>query len=263
MALRDQPYLPLYVQDFLTDEKLMECGASATGVYIRLICVMHKSEEYGTVLLKQKDKQTVKQEKNFALKLARYMPYSVDEIAAGIFELVSEGVLIMEGDKLMQKRMVRDNVISNIRADAGKKGGIKTQSFAKAKSEANTESDIVTESDTVIAIKGGVGENELNISFDFFWNMYDKKIDRAKCEKKWVKLTDDEREECIYYLPAYIQATPDVQFRRNPETYLNNKSWQNDIVKHGTNKKDNGATAEQILAAVNEHFPIEGFPGKR
>ena len=33
--------------------------------------------------------------------------------------------------------------------------------------------------------------------------------------------------------------------------------------KYGSNKKDNGATAEQILAAVNEHFPIEGFPGKR
>ena len=43
MALRDQPYLPLYVQDFLTDEKLAECSAMATGVYIRLMCIMHKS----------------------------------------------------------------------------------------------------------------------------------------------------------------------------------------------------------------------------
>jgi len=47
MALRDQPYLPLYVQDFLTDEKLMECSAETTGVYIRLLCILHKQKEYG------------------------------------------------------------------------------------------------------------------------------------------------------------------------------------------------------------------------
>ncbi len=54
MALRNQPYFPLYVQDFLTDEKLAECSAESTGVYIRLMCILHKSEEYGCILLKTK-----------------------------------------------------------------------------------------------------------------------------------------------------------------------------------------------------------------
>lgn len=103
---------------------------------------------------------------------------------------------------------------------------------------------------------------ELNVPFDYFWSMYDKKVDRAKCEKKWVRLTDAEREECMYYLPAYVKATPDIKFRRNPEKYLNNKSWQNEIVEHGTDKKNSGATSEQILSAVNKYFPIEGYPGK-
>ena len=44
MALREQPYLPLYVQDFLTDEKLNECSAESTGVYIRLMCIMDKAQ---------------------------------------------------------------------------------------------------------------------------------------------------------------------------------------------------------------------------
>jgi len=63
-------------------------------------------------------------------------------------------------------------------------------------------------------------------------------------------------------LPAYVKATPDIKFRRNPEKYLNNKSWQNEIVEHGTDKKNSGATSEQILSAVNKYFPIEGYPGK-
>lgn len=148
MALRDQPYLPLYVQDFLTDEKLIECSAFATGIYIRILCIMHKSDEYGTILLKQKDKQTDKQINNFAIKLAKQMPYSLDELISGLTELINEGVLQKGGDKLMQKRMVKDNAISIIRADAGSKGG-----FAKAKSiakdVANTEYETITETVTV------------------------------------------------------------------------------------------------------------------
>ena len=57
MALRNQPYLPLYVQDFMTDEKLNECSPAANGIYIRLMCILHKSETYGQILLKQKYKQ--------------------------------------------------------------------------------------------------------------------------------------------------------------------------------------------------------------
>lgn len=157
MALRDQPYLPLYVQDFLTDEKLMECSASATGIYIRIMCIMHKSEPYGTILLKQKDKQTSKQEENFALKLAKFLPYTIEEIIAAITELIEAGVLQNGGDKLTQKRMIRDNEISNIRADAGKKGGLKTQKFAKAKGKANTESEY----EDVIGIKDVINYESL------------------------------------------------------------------------------------------------------
>lgn len=72
MPLRNQPYLPLFVDDFQTDERLRDCSAAATGIYIRIMCVMHKSEEYGKILLKQKHKQTPKQIENFAKLLAVY-----------------------------------------------------------------------------------------------------------------------------------------------------------------------------------------------
>ena len=158
MALRDQPYLPLYVQDFLTDEKLMECSASATGIYIRLLCIMHKSEEYGVILLKQKDKQTDKQINNFAIKLAKYLPYSIDEIIAGLSELINEGVLQNGGDKLSQKRMIKDNEISSIRSEVGRKGGLaKANNVANniAKGIANTEYEYVNEN--VIVNKNNKG----------------------------------------------------------------------------------------------------------
>lgn len=128
MALRNQPYLPLYVDDWISDEKLIECSAESQGVYIRIMCYMHKSDEYGTILLQQKDKQTNNQIKNFATKLAKRMPFETSVIENAINELVIERVLIIQDDKLLQKRMVRDNTISLERSKSGKKGGL-----AKAK----------------------------------------------------------------------------------------------------------------------------------
>lgn len=142
MSLRNQPYLPLYVQDFLSDEKLAECSAQSTGVYIRLLCIMHKSDEYGKILLKQKDKQTDKQIKNFALKLAKQMPYSENIITDSLEELIDEKVLTLEDDYLFQKRMVKDNNISEQRAISGKKGGDFAQAKLKAKVQANYENEI-------------------------------------------------------------------------------------------------------------------------
>lgn len=147
MALRDQPYLPLYIQDFLTDEKLSECSAASTGVYVRLMCLMHKSEQYGKILLKQKHKQTGKQIEDFASLFAKSMPYDSACIIAALTELLEEKVIKIEGDYLVQKRMVRDNEISLKRSESGSKGGNKTQEtnkkFALPKVEANTENENV------------------------------------------------------------------------------------------------------------------------
>jgi uncharacterized protein YdaU (DUF1376 family) len=146
MALRNQPYLPLYIQDFMTDEKLMECSAESTGVYIRIMCLMHKSEEYGTILLRQKDKQTEQQINNFAVRIAKQLPYDFNVILKSLTELVEEGVLVIEGDILSQKRMVKDNALSNIRSNAGKKGGFATAKL-EAKQEAKQEAKVLANSE--------------------------------------------------------------------------------------------------------------------
>lgn len=173
MALRDQPYLPLYVQDLLTDEKLIECSAEAHGVYLRLLCLLHKADPYGTILLKQKYKQNASKSEantqanfklcfNFASQFEKSMPFSVDVIARGLSELLAEDVIQIDGDVLSQKRMVRDAELSEKRANAGKKGGSakpsknlleqntkqnvkQNASKSTSKSEANSENEIENE----------------------------------------------------------------------------------------------------------------------
>jgi hypothetical protein len=126
MALRNQPYFPLYVNDFLSDEKLILCSAESTGVYIRIMCLMHKSDEYGVILLKQKFKQNTKQSSNFASQLAIFLPYTSDVIERSIDDLVENNVLHIDGDRMIQTRMVKDEKISQARAFSGSKGGKKS-----------------------------------------------------------------------------------------------------------------------------------------
>lgn len=164
MALRNQPYIPLYVQDFQTDEKLIECSASATGVFIRIMCVMHKSDRYGTILLGQNDKQSEQQIKNFASKLVKHLPYTFDVILSGLEELLQHGVLQIEEDFLCQRRMRADNALSEKRAVSGHRGGVKTKinfAIAKeaAKTAANTENEIEDENEIDLLNKESVPTN--------------------------------------------------------------------------------------------------------
>lgn len=133
MALRNQPYLPLYVQDLLTDEKLILCSAESHGIYLRLMCILHKQEVYGKLYIKQKYKQNESKFVNFATFLCLQMPFSQKQILDSLIELNEEGVITITDDELYQKRMVYDGELSLTRAKVGKTGGSSvTKQYGKA-----------------------------------------------------------------------------------------------------------------------------------
>lgn len=74
-------------------------------------------------------------------------------------------------------------------------------------------------------------QKESIFEFDEFWNTYDKKEDTAKCRARYEKLNEADRETIKNKLPAYIEATPDKQFRKNPLTWINGKCWLDEVVK--------------------------------
>lgn len=66
--------------------------------------------------------------------------------------------------------------------------------------------------------------------FERFWNLYDKKQDREKAKSKFKKLSKADKAKIFETLPAYVASTPDKTYRKNPVTYLNNKSWNDEII---------------------------------
>lgn len=87
----------------------------------------------------------------------------------------------------------------------------------------------------------------LNISFDQFWNLYDKKKgSKDKCEKLWEKLTDEERQKAMDHIPVYQNEQPDKQFRKNPEGYLKDKRFNDE-----KNLNDHANTQSRFSGTAN------------
>jgi hypothetical protein len=244
---------------------------------------MHKSEEYGKILLKQKFKQNESNLKNFASQLAVQMPYDYQTILFALEELVASKVLREEPCAISQRRMVKDNEISEKRALSGKKGGDKSlgknrkippddskktknfaSNFAQAKTQAKHGIGIENEiENNNTHPEGGLGETTqtgeaMNVpdklSFEYVWELYGKKGNRKTSERKWANLKKHCREAALKHMPLYVQSTPNKQYRKNFETYINQEAWNDEIIlnnnrydKHGQNQdsitKDGGRTS--------------------
>ena len=259
MALRNQPYIPLYVQDYLTDEKLNMCSWSTQGIYIKIMCFLHKQRSYGSILFKQNSKQTSSTINYFAQILIRNIPCQLEDMENSLSELLDNEVLYIDELGLHQKRMVKDGQISNARSKAAKKGGgnpnlLKQKSNNQFKQNLKQITEYENEyenEDKSIIIKGGMGENEV-YSFEEFWNDYDKKVgSKSKLEKKWNNISDKQRMKIKEYIPYYKISQQDKKYRKNPETFLNNESWNDELINNGQSKqKINRPTSSELQAAV-------------
>lgn len=83
-------------------------------------------------------------------------------------------------------------------------------------------------------------KEEMLYDFEEFWEDYEKKVgEKNKIAKKWEALKEEERLLIKEHVKSYKLSTPDKKFRKNPETYLNNKSWLDEIITESTSVKSN------------------------
>jgi hypothetical protein len=84
-------------------------------------------------------------------------------------------------------------------------------------------------------VNDSVNDNEIKKNyFEQFWNLYDKKVERKSCYNKFIKLDLKVIEKIINVVPFYVKSTPEVKYRKNPETWINGECW-NDEIKETSN----------------------------
>lgn len=71
-------------------------------------------------------------------------------------------------------------------------------------------------------------------AFATFWNLYNKKTGYSKCKALWLKIKPPAYPVILAHVGEYVSATPDKKYRKNPETYLRNRCWNDEIIKPDT-----------------------------
>ena len=66
--------------------------------------------------------------------------------------------------------------------------------------------------------------------FNQFWESYQKKVGKPNTLIQWNKLTIQEMEKIVEVCPKYIIYHPDPKYRKDPERFLKNKCWEDELV---------------------------------
>jgi len=109
------PWMKFHPQDWRADERLRMCSLSARGLWLEMMCIMHRSEKYGFLLIAGK----APTDTQLAFQVGT-TPEQVSQLlaelrTAEVYSATSSGVIY-------SRRMVRDEKKSKINAKNGKKG---------------------------------------------------------------------------------------------------------------------------------------------
>lgn len=228
------PWIKFFHGDWRNDPRVGMCSPATRGIWLELVCIMHEMDRTGEI-------------SGSYDQLARLCRCNVDEIKCAINELQltkTADVTECNGNvTVINRRMKREcneRVSSRKRVKKHRKESacntVETPMKRQCNGDVTVQKSEYRSKNNIINNNKNNNKNN-NSAFERFWNQYDKKINRQKCEKKWISLTQKDRDAILSALPDYIKATPDKAYRKHPMTYLNNRGWEDEIVK-----KKHGAT---------------------
>lgn len=203
-----------------------------------LLCANHDSAEFlnGYEIVKLKKGQFITGRKKLSLE-------------TGISESKIERILkVFESEQqIEQQTNSRNRLISIVLWD-------KYQQSEQQKNSKRTASE--QQVDTNNNDKNNK-EQQISIyiypSFEDFWDLYDHKKDIKTAKQKWNLLTQKEKELIMNHVPEYVKSTPNKQYRKFPATYINNKSWNNEITTNDKSESEQLSSIgqQQVISYIN------------
>ena len=111
-----RPSFQFYPADWLRDTALRSCSMGARGLWIDMICFMHEGNPYGHLKVGNKVILSTNLASMVGATLKDVIDWLEELHQAGVYELGENG-------EIYSKRMVRDEILRNKRAEGGKLGG--------------------------------------------------------------------------------------------------------------------------------------------
>lgn len=227
---KELPYFQFEPQEYLSGDVAF-CSLAAQGLFNHIV------SHYWTRSCRLTKKQILKRH-NYPELLNELID---DEIIK--FDEETDEISIFFLDEQFEKISSKQAV----NRENGKKGGRPkkpkknpTVNPIKSESKGIREDNIIE--DNIIEDNISFIETVDEFDFEIFWDLYDKKVgDKEKIKKKYEKLSDNIKGKIFKHIELYKKSQPDKKFRKNPETYINQKSWNDEIIYRyettGTSKK--------------------------
>lgn len=111
-----RPAFQFYPGDWRKDPALSSCSLAARGLWIELMCIAHESDNYGHLSINGKPMTPAMISRMVGEVPAVVMKLLVELHDAGVYSRTDDGTIY-------SRRMVKDEHVRNVRADAGRLGG--------------------------------------------------------------------------------------------------------------------------------------------
>ena len=83
-----------------------------------------------------------------------------------------------------------------------------------------------------------LNSEEIDQQFMKWWDLYNKKTDRKKTQKYWIRnIKPKDYEKIMNHTKDYVSSN-EKQFRKNPHSYLLNESYENEIIIDDATKEE-------------------------
>ena len=80
-------------------------------------------------------------------------------------------------------------------------------------------------------------DSPAEFSFENIWELYERKGNKKTSKAKWDRLSNTNKALALKHIPRYVGATPDKQYRKNFETYLNQEVWNDNLLSNDLNSR--------------------------
>ena len=218
------PWMKFYPSDWQSDPMLRCCSIAARGLWVEMMCLMHKAEPYGSLLVNgaRVDKR----------KLAILVGLSEKECSALLMELEGNGVFSRDDDGTIYSRRMRRDFAKAAQDKAnGRKGGnpsvkgwVNPPVNGGDKAQKLEARDQNSEKKETRAVRADGWPDDFK---ELFWAKYPNKVGKPKAiaklehaRKRGVAWAD-----VMAGLDRYIAGKPADRAWLNPETFLNQERW--------------------------------------
>jgi hypothetical protein len=218
--------MKFYPSDWQSDPVLRCCSIAARGLWVEMMCLMHKAEPYGSLLVNgaRIDKR----------KLAILVGIPEKECTALLMELEGNGVFSRDDDGILySRRMRRDFAKAETDKANGRRGGnpsvkggvnpMVNGGDKAQKLEARDQNPEKKETRASALVEDGWPSDYR----EQFWDRYPNKVGKPKALAKldlarkrgvpWSSIVDG--------LERYIRFKPPDRSWLNPETFINQERW--------------------------------------